>query len=229
MGEPLLRIGDLSFAYPGRPPLLRHLSLTMPRGQKIGLMGLNGAGKTTLLHLIAGLLPHQGGTIHLLDRPVTYPQIPRQVGLVMQNPDDQLFTLSVAEDVAFGPRNLGYEPAAVAAQVSKMLHLTGTESLRDLPPHHLSGGEKRMVAIAAVLACDPQLVLYDEPSANLDLRSRRRLIAFLRDLPQSSILSSHDPGFICQTCDRLILLAEGCIRVDGPPEVVWPAAESYLT
>lgn len=136
---------------------------------------------------------------------------------MFQDPDDQLFAASVAEDVAFGPRNLGRSETEVAAVVQATLAMTGTLNLANCPPHHLSGGEKRMVAIAGILAMQPQLVLYDEPTANLDLRARRRLIAFLLQATHTFLLASHDLELILEVCDRVILLDQGRICAQGSP------------
>jgi ABC-type cobalt transport system, ATPase component len=137
--------------------------------------------------------------------------------LVFQDPNDQLFAPSVAEDVAFGLRNLARPEGEIAAAVRAALHLTGTLHLADRPPHHLSGGEKRMVAIAGILAMQPQLVLYDEPTANLDLRARRRLIVFLQQAAHTFLLASHDLELILEVCDQVILLDQGRIWAQGSP------------
>ena len=137
--------------------------------------------------------------------------------MVFQNPDDQLFSPSVWDDVAFGPQNLGLGGEQLAARVQAALHTTGVSGLADRAPHHLSGGEKRMVSIAGVLAMQPRLIIYDEPSASLDIRSRRRLINFLQESPVTSLISSHDLEFILEVCHRVVLLDQGRIVADGPP------------
>jgi len=175
---PAVEVNQLWTAYPGHPPVLQGLDLRVEVGQHLGVIGPNGAGKTTLFLTLCGLLPPCSGQVSLFGQPLRPGQFRPEVGLVFQDPNDQLFAPSVAEDVAFGLRNLARPEAEIAAAVREALHLTGTLHLADRPPHHLSGGEKRMVAIAGILAMKPQLVLYDEPTANLDLRARRRLIVF---------------------------------------------------
>ena len=151
----------------------------------------------------------------LFGDPVVPGQFRPDIGLVFQNPDDQLFSASVWEDVSFGPQNMGLVPPELNSRVSEALLLTGTQDLVERPPHHLSGGEKRMVAIASVLAMQPQLVIYDEPSANLDMRARRRLIKFLQSSQETSLVASHDLELIIEVCDRVILLDEGQVIADG--------------
>ncbi|ABC99770.1 cobalt/nickel transport system ATP-binding protein [Thermostichus sp. MS-CIW-21] len=214
---PAVEVKQLWVAYPGCPPVLQGLDLRVEAGQRLGIIGPNGAGKTTLFLALAGLLPPCSGQITLFGQPLQPGQFRPEVGLVFQDPDDQLFAASVAEDVAFGPRNLGRSETEVAAVVQATLAMTGTLNLANCPPHHLSGGEKRMVAIAGILAMQPQLVLYDEPTANLDLRARRRLIAFLLQATHTFLLASHDLELILEVCDRVILLDQGRICAQGSP------------
>lgn len=148
-----------------------------------------------------------------------------EIGMVFQNPDDQLFCPSVREDVAFGPRNLGLTKEDVESRVEEVLSTTVTAGLADRPPHHLSGGEKRMVSIAGVLAMQPRLVIYDEPNANLDIRSRRRLIRFLQTSDQTMLVASHDLELILEICDRVVLMDEGCIVANGDPRRLMSNAE----
>ena len=228
----LLTFDHVEFAYPERPATFTALSFQIQPGDRVGLIGPNGAGKTTLFLLACGVLtPRQGG-IYLGDRPVRPGQFHSDIGLVFQNADDQLFCPTVADDVAFGPTEMGLSPTEIQTRVQSALTATGIEALADLPPHQLSGGQKRMVAIAGILACRPRITLYDEPSANLDAPARRRLIHFLRHSTQPSIcdqhgqgitgfstgfiVSSHDLPFIRATCNRVILLSGGRILADGP-------------
>ncbi|MBC6423525.1 MAG: ABC transporter ATP-binding protein [Hormoscilla sp. SP12CHS1] len=218
--KPAIAVCNLCFSYPDKWHVLQNLSLTIQPGERVGLIGPNGAGKTTFFLLICGVLQPTAGEIVLWDKPVVAGEFRPEVGLVFQNPNDQLFSASVRDDVAFGPENLGLSPAEVDDRVQAALSLTGVLELAARVPHHLSGGEKRMVAIASVLAMHPQLVIYDEPSANLDLRARRRLIDFLQDSNETLVISSHDLELILELCDRVLLLDQGQIVADGPPQEV---------
>ena len=188
-------------------------------------MGPNGAGKTTLFLTTCGVLTPDSGAVELFGSPVEPGAFRPEVGLVFQNPDDQLFCPAVRDDVAFGPQNMDLPAKEVARRVQEALAATGTTELSDRAPHHLSGGEKRMVSIAGVLAMRPRLIFYDEPSANLDLRSRRRLIDFLRDSEETFLTSSHDLEFILEVCDRVLLMNEGRIVADGDPREVMNDAD----
>ncbi|NES23119.1 MAG: ABC transporter ATP-binding protein, partial [Symploca sp. SIO3E6] len=178
---PAIQISGLSFSYPNQPPVLQELSFTIHPGERVGLIGPNGAGKSTLFLSICGLLQPTSGEILLCGKPVVKGEFRPEIGLVFQNPNDQLFCPSVQDDVAFGPENLGLSATEIEYRVKEALAVTGIQKLAERVPHHLSGGQKCMVAIAGVLAMQPQVILYDEPSANLDLRSRRRLIDFLQE------------------------------------------------
>ena len=212
----VLSVDRLYYAYPNQPNVLKGLHLQVSGGEKVGLIGPNGAGKTSLFLAICGALSPQSGEIMLFNCPVHPGNFRPEVGLVFQNPNDELFSLSVRDDIAFGPLNMGLSDHEVEARVKEALMLTGVSELAERPPHHLSGGEKRMVAIACVLSMRPQLILYDEPSANLDIRSRRRLIQFLQAAQQTILVSSHDLELILEVCDRVILLDQGEIIADGP-------------
>ncbi|MEN9201826.1 MAG: ABC transporter ATP-binding protein [Thermostichus sp. DG_1_6_bins_120] len=212
-------------AYPGHPPVLQGIDLQIKLGERLGIIGPNGAGKTTLFLTLSGLLPIYSGQVTLLGRPLVPGEFRPDVGLVFQDPNDQLFAPTVAEDVAFGLRNLGASEREIAAAVQAALHHTGTLHLAECPPHHLSGGEKRMVAIAGILAMQPQLVLYDEPTANLDLRGRRRLIRFLQQRSQTFLLASHDLELVLQVCEQVILLDQGRIWAVGSPVEVMSHAD----
>lgn len=217
----LVSISNLSYGYPGCEPVLRSVTTQINTGDRIGLIGPNGAGKTTFFHAICGLLTPDGGELWLGDRPIQPREFRPELGLVFQNASDQLFSLSVRDDIAFGPINMGLDEAEVSERVEMALQLTGTTALADRAPHHLSGGERRMVAIASVLAMDPQFIIYDEPSANLDLRARRRLIHFLQEAEQKTFMvASHDLEMLLEVCDRILLLDEGYILADGTPQEI---------
>ncbi|MBN1201623.1 MAG: ABC transporter ATP-binding protein [Anaerolineae bacterium] len=214
---PVLAVSGVSFAYPDRPTVLEHVSFDVMPGDRVGLIGPNGAGKTSLFLVICGVARPDTGTITMCGQPVRYGDFHPEIGLVFQNPDDQLFSPSVRDDVAFGPLNMGLPEIDVERRVQEALSITGALALADRPPHHLSGGEKRMVSIAGVLAMRPRLILYDEPDASLDIRSRRRLIRFLQASEQTFLIASHDLELILEVCDRVILLDERRIIADGAP------------
>ncbi|MEO0769183.1 MAG: ABC transporter ATP-binding protein, partial [Cyanobacteria bacterium J06649_4] len=207
----------LTFQYPNCEPVLRDVSLTIHPGQRVGIIGHNGCGKTTLFMLLCGVLTPTSGKINLLGKSVEPGTFRPDVGMLFQDPDDQLFSPSVKEDIGFGPQNMGLSPDEVTAQVNRALKTTGMEPLAERTPHHLSGGEKQMVAIAGILAMQPKVVLYDEPTASLDLRTRRRLISFLQKSSETLLISSHDLEFVLDVCDRILLIDSGKIIADGDP------------
>jgi len=215
----ILEIKDLSYSYPDGTPALSGINVTIHHGESVGLVGANGAGKSTLLqHLCGSLLP-QTGRIRVGDVPVgarTLREVRRTVGMVFQDPDDQLFMPTVAEDVAFGPLNIGLSPQEADQRVDEALTQVGALHLKNRPPYRLSGGEKRTVAIAAVLACSPDILIMDEPSANLDPRSRRLLIGLLRGFAHTKVVATHDLDLVLDLCQRTIVLHEGRIMADGP-------------
>ena len=211
---------NLCFKYKQESSTLTDINLQILAGEKIGLIGANGAGKTTLFLTICGLLQSSYGTVKLFNRLVNSGEFYPEIGLVFQNPDDQLFCPKVKDDIAFGPENMGLSPKEVAERVEMALSLTGVSHLKERVPHQLSGGEKCMVAIASVLAMQPQIILYDEPSANLDLKARRRLIKFLQASPETIILSAHDLELVLEVCDRVILLNQGRVMADGIPQEI---------
>lgn len=215
-----IAITNLCYSYPNQRQILANLNLSIFPGERVGLIGPNGAGKTTLFLSICGILSPSVGEIILFGKPVIPGEFRPEIGLVFQNPDDQLFCPTVRDDVAFGPENMGLTPAEVEGLVEEALIVTGATQLKERVPHQLSGGEKCMVAIASVLAMHPQLVLYDEPSANLDLRARRRLITFLQCSRETILLSSHDLELILEVCDRVLLLNQGNILAAGIPSEV---------
>ncbi|PSP18048.1 MAG: ABC transporter ATP-binding protein [Cyanobacteria bacterium QS_8_64_29] len=215
-----IAIANLHLRYPDSGAVLHDLTLQIRPGERVGLIGPNGAGKTTLFLAVCGVLPVTAGEIALFGDPVVPGQFRPDIGLVFQNPDDQLFCPTVREDIAFGPQNMGLSAPAVEERVREALSLTGTQALAERMPHNLSGGEKRMVAIAAILAMHPHLVLYDEPSANLDFRARRRLIRFLQGSQGTLALASHDLELILEVCDRVLLLEGGQLAADGNPRDV---------
>ncbi len=211
---------SLSFSYPDQPDVLCNISLTLHEGERVGLIGHNGCGKTTLFMLLCGVLKSTAGTISLFGEPLQPGQFRPEVGLLFQDPDDQLFSVSVWDDIAFGPQNMGLSADEVAARVEQAAAMTGITQLLQRVPHHLSGGEKQMVAIAGLLAMTPKILLYDEPTASLDLRTRRRLIRFLQHSTETLLIASHDLEFVLEVCDRVVLIDGGGIVADGSPRQV---------
>ena len=216
----VLTISGLYFSYPGGTRALEDVSLEVTRGERVGLIGPNGAGKTTLFLAICGVLEPSAGQIVVLGKPVTNRNFRPDVGLVFQNPDDQLFCPSVWDDVAFGLRNMGLLKDEVEARAAEALSIVGCVELAARPVHHLSEGEKRMVSIAGVLAMQPRLVIYDEPNANLDIRSRRRVIRLLQASKETMLIASHDLELILEVCDRVVLIDRGRIIADGNPREI---------
>ncbi|NDJ75977.1 MAG: cobalt ECF transporter T component CbiQ [Chloroflexi bacterium] len=216
----LLEVRGVHFGYPDQPAVLIGIDLAIAAGERVGLIGPNGAGKTSLFLLISGVLKPDAGSVMLDGTPLLPGRFNPMIGLVFQNPDDQLFSPTVRDDIAFGPRNLGLDDDTVELRVQAALATAGVSALANRAPHHLSGGEKRMVAIASVLALNPQLVIYDEPDANLDVRARRRLIEFLRYADHTVLIASHDLTLILEVCDRVLVLDGGHIAAQGEPRVV---------
>ncbi|HEY7582785.1 MAG TPA: ABC transporter ATP-binding protein [Acidimicrobiia bacterium] len=213
-----LSVSDLSFSYPDGTEVLKGLSLAIDPGERVGLLGPNGAGKTTLVLHLNGILRASSGAISLGGTTLsdqTVREIRRRVGLVFQDPDDQLFMPTVFADVAFGPANFGFEPGEVEQRVKGALESVGEWHLADRAPHHLSGGERRKVAIATVLASDSELLVLDEPTSNLDPAGRRELVALLSSLPTTQLVVTHDLPFVFELCPRSIIMDGGRVVADG--------------
>ena len=195
----MIWLEDLHFAYPGQAPVLSGASMRLGPGERLSLTGANGAGKSTLLRIILGLQRPQRGTVTVFDQPRRtendFHEVRRRIGLVFQDPDDQLFCPTVAEDVAFGPLNLGKSRAEALEIVDRQLTDLDLHHLRDRVTHKLSGGEKRLVTLATVLAMDPEVLLLDEPTNALDPKNAARLTEIIDALPQPILLVSHDPAF----------------------------------
>ena len=215
-----IHVHDLSFVYPAGQTALTQFSLNVSPGESVGLVGPNGAGKTTLFLCLSGvLLPTSGDLsvcgLHLRDAGERR-QVPGKLGIVFQNSDDQLFNATVFDDVAFGPLNLGLPEEAVRQRVKTALHQVGLDGFEERVPFHLSGGEKRRVALAGILAMQPEVLLLDEPSSHLDPRGRRKLIKLVHQLPNTKLIASHDLELIVATCERAVVLDRGQIVGDGP-------------
>jgi len=209
---------EVSFFYPDGTKALDNVSLTIHTSESAGIVGANGAGKSTLLnHLNGYFLPHSG-KISIAGMEVKKQNIEtirQQVGLVFQNPDDQLFTARLFDDVVFGPLNQGMKRECIDAEAEKLLRSLGLWELRDKPPSHLSQGQKRFAAFATVLIMKPPLLVMDEPTSDLDPRNRRKLINLVNTLQSTKITVSHDLDFIWDTCDRVFIMAEGKMTAHG--------------
>jgi cobalt/nickel transport system ATP-binding protein len=200
----------------------------MTHGESVAVVGANGAGKSTLLMHLVGLHHPQSGTAIIGDVPVardTLPDIRRNVGMVFQDPDDQLFMPTVGEDVAFGPVNLNLPPDKVEERVVDALERVGALALRERPPYRLSGGEKRAVAIATVLAMCPSVLVMDEPSSNLDPGARRRLIGLLGTFGHTKLIATHDLELALEVCERTVVMHKGLIVADGPTAEIFSDAK----
>lgn len=218
--ELAIQVRDLSFAYPDGASALSALSFAVSAGERIGLVGPNGAGKTSLFLCLSGVLKPRAELLRVsgldLRDPAQRKSLPTQLGIVFQNSDDQLFNATVFDDVAFGPLNLDLPPDEVRKRVAEAMERVGLTGMEERVPFHLSGGEKRRVALAGVLAMRPSILLLDEPSMYLDPRGRRELIQLLHTLGGTRMIASHDLELILQTCDRVLLLDGGRLAADGP-------------
>jgi cobalt/nickel transport system ATP-binding protein len=216
-----LDVSGVRYAYPDGQVALAGVDLRVAPGERVALLGPNGAGKTTLVLHLNGILGEGGGTVAVSGLTVTrdrarLAEIRRRVGIVFQDPDDQLFLPTVAEDVAFGPAKLGLRGADLATRVEEALTAVGMAEHRDRAPHHLSYGQRRRVAVATVLAMRPEILVLDEPSSNLDPASRRELAEILRGLPVTLLMVTHDLPYALELCDRSVVLDAGRIVADGP-------------
>ncbi len=217
--EPSLVVEDLAFAYPDGHQALFGVDLRVERGERVAVLGPNGAGKTTLVLHLNGILAGGRGRVAVAGLPVerrNLPEVRRRVGIVFQDPDDQLFMPTVGEDVAFGPRNLGLPEPEVAARVAAALEQVGMAGSADRPPHHLSFGQRRRVAVATVLSMHPEVLVLDEPSSNLDPAGRRELAEVLAALPVTVLMVTHDLPYALQLCPRSVVLDGGVVVADGP-------------
>ncbi len=207
-----ITIEKISFSYTEKQSVIDKLSLALEEGNTLGIIGSNGCGKTTLFNLITGLLTPDSGQISIYDKKVKPKSFNPLVGYVFQNPDDQLFSLTVKEDIMFGPYNLGFPKSEVEKRTSDILKDMELLHLQDRMPHHLSLGEKRMVSIASILSLNPKILIFDEPTSSLDVKSRRILINYLNRLKLTKIISSHDFDFILETCKETSILHDGTIK-----------------
>ncbi|NWF97416.1 MAG: ABC transporter ATP-binding protein [Nitrospirae bacterium] len=223
MSHHIVELKDAFFKYPDGTEALKGVSFKILHGESVGIAGANGMGKTTLLLNLSGhLIPTKGevsiGEVTLCQK--TRQEIRRKVGFVFQRTDDQLFMPTVYEDVAFGPVNLGLPENKVNERVKNALEMVGCYHLKDRPPHRLSEGQKRAVAIATVIAMEPDILIMDEPASNLDPRSRRQLINLLNKFKHTKIIASHDLDLILDVCERCIIIRDGKVFADGPSDEI---------
>ncbi|MEW9554426.1 energy-coupling factor ABC transporter ATP-binding protein [Nonomuraea sp. NPDC050783] len=214
-----LEVRQLAYAYPDGTQALFGVDLSIARGERVALLGPNGAGKTTLVMHLNGILTAGHGTVTVAGTPVgkdTLKEVRQRVGLVFQDPDDQLFMPTVRDDVAFGPANAGLRGAELDRVVEDALARVGMLEAADRPPHHLSFGQRRRVAVATVLAMRPEILVLDEPSSNLDPAARRELAEILRSLDVTVLMVTHDLPYALELCERSLILSGGVIAADGP-------------
>lgn len=218
----MIRFENVSFGYEDRKRVLDDISFEINDGEAVGLIGANGAGKSTLMKVLLGLVPHSGGIFvdGLEVCRKNLKEIRRKLGFVLQNSDDQMFMPTVYEDIMFGLLNYGMDKASAEARADAVLERLDLSELKHRHNHKLSGGEKRMAAIATVLAMKPDVLLMDEPSSALDPCNRRTVINTINSLPNTKLITSHDLDMILDTCQRVILLSDGRIAADGKAELV---------
>ena len=228
MSVPVLDVNGLAYAYPDGHQALFGVDLHVHRGERVALLGPNGAGKTTLVLHLNGILNGGAGTVAVSGLPVekrNLAEIRRRVGIVFQDPDDQLFLGTVRQDVAFGPANLGLRGAELQTRVMAALEQVGMAAYADRPPHHLSFGQRRRVAVATVLAMEPEILVLDEPSSNLDPASRRELAEILERLDVTVLMVTHDLPYALELCERSVVLHDGVVAADGPTAELLADAE----
>jgi cobalt/nickel transport system ATP-binding protein len=224
MSHHIVEVKDLRHVYPDGTVALDGVSFRITHGESVALIGANGAGKSTLLLHMNGYLSPSSGEVRIGHTPLTKAtllEIRRSVGLVFQDPDDQLFMPTVYDDVAFGPLNQGLPVGEVEQRVMDALERVEAAHLRNKHPYRLSGGEKKRVAIATVLSMSPDILVMDEPTSGLDPHARRQLLALLRDFHHTRIFTSHDLDMVLELCERTIILHEGKVRADGPTREIF--------
>jgi cobalt/nickel transport system ATP-binding protein len=216
---PAVELRGVTYAYPDGRVALDGVDLRVEPGERVAVLGPNGAGKTTAVLHLNGILEPQAGEVLVGDLPVTREhlrEVRRRVGIVFQDPDDQLFMPKVVDDVAFGPLNLGLADAEVRARVDAALAAVGMQDVRDRAPHHLSLGQRRRVAIATVLSMQPDVLVLDEPTSNLDPASRRELSEVLAGLELTVVMVTHDLPYALELCPRAVVMDDGLVVADGP-------------
>jgi len=220
MSEKSLEISGLAYAYPDGNQALYGVNLSIKNGERVALLGPNGAGKTTLVLHINGIIPTMQGQVRVAGVLVdsknaeSIKSIRHKVGIVFQDPDDQLFMPTVGQDVAFGPYNAGLRGIELETAVNEALELVGMREFIDRPPHHLSFGQRRRVAVATVLAMKPEILVMDEPSSNLDPAARRELAEIITSLDVTLLMVTHDLPFAYELCQRAVILSAGVVAAD---------------
>ena len=220
----MLEIKNLNYSYLDGKKALKNINIKVDSNETIGIVGANGAGKSTLIKTIVGIFLTDQGEIIVDGEKVTKKtlnSIRKKVGVVFQNPDDQLFMNKVYDDIAFGPRNYKLNEEKVKEKVDKVMKELNIENLKDRSPNNLSGGEKRKVAIATVLSMEPSIILFDEPTSFLDAKGKRMLIETLKNINTTKIIATHDLDMVKDICERVIVLKEGKIMADGNPKEVF--------
>lgn len=217
----MIEFRNVSFSY-GEAPVVENLSFSIQKGENVGLIGANGAGKSTIMKLMLGLISGSG-EIKVDGLPMNKEnlgEIRKKIGFVLQDSDNQMFMPTVYEDMIFGPRNYGLSKEETDRRVDAVLAQLGLQDLKHRHNHKISGGEKRMAAIATILAMEPEMILMDEPSTALDPVNRRTVINTINRLSQTKLIASHDLDMILDTCQRVILLSHGTIIADGDAETI---------
>jgi len=224
----LIETRDLCYTYPGKVTALNNINFIAPRNSRIAVIGSNGAGKSTLFKHFNGIFKATSGSVLIRGEPITkenIKEIRKFVGIVFQNPDDQIFSPTVEQDIAFGPTNLGLDPETIHHRVHEALRVVGIEHLAHRVPHHLSGGEKKRVAIAGVIAMEPEVLVLDEPNAGLDPRGVTDLNAFINSLPKkygmTVIFSTHDVGLVPEVADYIYVMDKGRIVAQGTTDEIF--------
>ena len=228
MSHAVIELKDIVYAFPGRDNTLNGLNFHLHHGEKLGLFGPNGAGKTTMLHILMGLLRPDRGEVILFGHPMqddkNFDDVRLKIGFLFQHSDDQLFSPTVLDDVAFGPLNQGLSPEAARQKAAEALRVVGLEGFEDRVPYRLSGGEKKLVALATILSMDPEVLVLDEPTTGLSPEAKDRLVEILHGLDMARLVVSHDPDFLAATTDRLLAMHDGKIR----PGVLKPHTHRHV-
>jgi cobalt/nickel transport system ATP-binding protein len=222
----ILEVNNLNYTYPDGNSALKNITFRVRDGETIGLVGPNGAGKSTLLLMLLGIiqLTNGDGSIKIMGSQLTkktVQELRKNIGLVFQDPDDQLFMSTVFDDVAFGPINMGMNPERVQKRVKLALTKVGLPNYESRCPHHLSFGEKKRIALATVLSMHPKIMLLDEPTANLDPRARNKIIELINNFNSVKMISSHDIELLIRTCDKILLLDNGKLVANGNPQRIF--------
>ena len=224
MSHHIVEVQELKFSYPDKTPAIKGITFRIEHGESVAIVGANGAGKSTLLLHLNGYLTPVSGKVRIGDYPLTketVQEVRRTVGMVFQDPDDQLFMSTVFDDVAFGPLNLGLPAEDANDRVQNALETVEVYHLKDRPSYRLSAGQKRRVAIASVLSMSPDILVMDEPSAGLDPKARKKLIGLLKSFKHSKIIATHDLDMVLDLCERTIVIHDGLIKADGTTQEIF--------